>query len=101
MSRLRELSQWSTRKVIWACALWLIGAPVLAALGLVLAGLVLAGLSGKTSVALHAEITNLALGWLFVPPVLLVAGWIASRSQTHRRTESGSEVDQANRNLPG
>lgn len=94
MSWLRELSQWSTRKVVAACALWLVGAPVAVALGLVLAGLVLAGLSGKTSIALRAEITNLALGWLFLPPVLLVAVWIVARSRVRRSSHGRSKVDE-------
>lgn len=88
-----DLAQWSSRKVIWACVLWLIGAPVVAALGLVLAGLVLAGLSGKIPIGLHAEITNLALGWLFLPPVLLGAAWIGSRARIRRDTSGGSEAD--------
>jgi hypothetical protein len=93
MSRLRDLSQWSARKLLAACALWLVGAPVAIALGLVLAGLVLAKLSGKTSIALHAEITNMALGWLFLPPVLLVAAWIVAKSRSRDSAAAGSEVD--------
>ena len=91
---MRNLSQWSTRKVIWACVLWLIAAPVVAALGLVLAGLVLAGLSGKTQVELRAEITNLALGWLFLPPVLLVSAWIWSRGRPPRPHSVDADADQ-------
>jgi hypothetical protein len=92
MSRLRDLSQWSTRRVIAACALWLVGAPVAMALGLVLAGLVLARLSGKTSIALRAEITNLALGWLFLPPVLLVAAWVVARSRVREQEKENQRM---------
>lgn len=73
--------------------LWLVGAPVLAAFGMVLAGLVLAGLSGKTSIALHADITNLALGWLFGPPVLLVTAWLLARSRDRRTSSSGAAAE--------
>lgn len=91
---MRDLSQWSTRKVILACVLWLIGAPVVAALGLVLAGLVLAALSGKTPIRLGAEITNLALGWLFLPPVLLVSAWIWARGRDPRPPSVEADADQ-------
>jgi hypothetical protein len=90
---MRDVAHWSTRRVILACALWIVGAPLIAALGLVLAGLVLAGLSGKTSIGLRAEITNLALGWLFLPPVLLVGAWIRARGRTDRGTTGGSDAD--------
>lgn len=90
---MRDLAHWSTRKLIWACVLWLIGAPVVGALGLVLAGLVLAGLSGKTPIGLRAEITNLSLGWLFLPPVLLVCAWIWSRGRMHRPSSGASDAD--------
>jgi hypothetical protein len=93
MPRLRELARWSTRRVIWACVLWLIGAPVAGAVGLILAGLVLAGLSGKNPVGVSAHISNLVLGWLFLPPVLLVAAWIWAKGRRSHSTpdESGSE----------
>lgn len=91
---MRDLSRWSTRKVIVACVLWLIGAPVAAALGLVLAGLVLAGLSGKTQIALRASITNLALGWLFLPPVLLVSAWVWSKGRRLRPLSDEADADQ-------
>ena len=90
---MRELSLWSTRRVIWACVLWLVGAPVAGAIGLLLAGLVLAGLSGDTRVQLSANLSDLVLGWLFFPPILLVGGWIWARSRVTRATpgESGSD----------
>lgn len=90
---MRELSRWSTRRVIWACVLWLVGAPVATAVGLILGGLVLAGLSGDTRVQVSASLNNLVLGWLFLPPILLVAAWIWARGRMNRPTpdESGSE----------
>ena len=94
---MRDLSQWSTRKVIWACVLWLTGAPVAAALGLVLSGLVLAGLSGKTQVQLQASITNLALGWLFLPPALLVSAWVWSKGRSPRPHSHEADADQTTR----
>ena len=94
---MKDLSQWSTRKVIWACVLWLIGAPVAAALGLVLSGLVLAGLSGKTQVQLQASITNLALGWLFLPPALLVSAWVWSKGRRPRPHSDEADADQTTR----
>ena len=94
---MRELSGWSTRKVILACVLWLIGAPVVAALGLVLAGLVLAGLSGKTQVQLQASITNLTLGWLFLPPVLLVSAWVWSKGRRPRPHSDEADANQTTR----
>ncbi len=93
MTRLRELSRWSTRKVIWACVLWLVGAPVATAVGLVLGGLVLTGFSGNTRVQISANLNNFVFGWFFVPPILLVAAWIGARGRMTRPTadESGSE----------
>jgi phosphate/sulfate permease len=90
---MRELSRWSTRRVIWACVLWLVGAPVATAVGLILGGLVLAGLSGNTRVQVSASLNNLVFGWLFLPPILLVAAWIWARRRRNRATpdESGSE----------
>ena len=59
-----------------ACVLWLIGAPVLAALGLILAGLIAAGLSGDQKLAFTARLDNWSLAWFYVPPLLLVAAWL-------------------------
>ena len=93
MARMRELSHWSTRKVIWACVLWLVGAPVATAVGLILGGLVLAAFSGNTRVQVSANLNNLVLGWFFLPPILLVAAWIWARGRMNRPTadESVSE----------
>jgi hypothetical protein len=73
------LSKWSARRVIVACILWLLGAPVLATLGLILAGLVAAALSGDQRIGFSASIDNWSLAWLFVPPLLLVIAWLWSR----------------------
>lgn len=76
-----SLAHWSTRRVIAACALWLIGAPVLAALGLILAGLVAAALSGDTEIGFSASLDKWSLAWFFVPPLLLVTAWLYSRKR--------------------
>jgi membrane protein implicated in regulation of membrane protease activity len=73
------LSRWSTRRVIVACALWLVGAPVLATIGLILAGLVAAKFSGDQKIAFTARLDNWSLAWFFVPPLLLVSAWLWSR----------------------
>jgi len=65
--------------VIVACALWLVGAPVLAAMGLLLGGLVLALFSGHQRIGFTVSISNWFGAWLFLPPIALVAGWIWSR----------------------
>lgn len=86
---MRELSHWSPRRVIWACVLWLVGAPLAAAVGLVLGAAVLAGLSGKNTIGLSARLTDLALAWFFLPPILLVAAWLWARSRAHHSAGSG------------
>ena len=77
------LSNWSTRRVIVACALWLVGAPVLAAAGLILAGLIAAALSGDTKIGFSASLDNWSLAWFFVPPLLLVSAWLYSKRTPH------------------
>jgi membrane protein implicated in regulation of membrane protease activity len=74
-----SLSSWSTRRVIVACALWLVGAPVLATVGLILAGLVAAALSGDQRISFTASLDNWSLAWFFVPPLLLVSAWLWSK----------------------
>ena len=74
-----QLSSWSPRRVIVACLLWIIGAPVAAAIGLLLLGLILAALSGPQSIAFEIKLTNWTTGLLLVPPILLVGAWIWSR----------------------
>jgi amino acid transporter len=76
---MRQISTWSTRRVIVACVLWLVGSPVLAAIGLLLGGLVLALLSGHQRVGFTVSISNWFGAWLFLPPIALVAAWISSR----------------------
>lgn len=76
---MKALSTWTPRRVVLACVLWLLGAPVLAALGLVLGGLVLAAIPGKRSLAVSASINDWSLAWLLLPPILLVGAWIWSR----------------------
>lgn len=76
---MRELSSWSWRQLVVACVLWLIGAPVLAAIGLILGGLVLAGFSGGQALGFTVRLSDWTWGWLFVPPIALVTAWIWSR----------------------
>lgn len=73
------LSTWSTRRVIVACVLWLVGAPVLGMIGLILAGLIAAAFSGDQKIAFTARLDNWSLAWFFVPPLLLVSSWLWSR----------------------
>jgi len=90
---MRALASWSPRRVISACALWLVGAPILGAVGLVLGTAALAAISGKQAISVTVKLTNLILGWLFLPPILLVGAWIWSRGRLRRSTsdDSGSE----------
>jgi len=67
--------------VLIACVLWLVGAPVLAALGLILGGLVLAAFSGREQIGLSASLDNWTLAWFFVPPLLLVGVWLRVRRE--------------------
>jgi hypothetical protein len=76
---MRQISTWSTRRVIVACVLWLVGAPVLAAIGLLLGGLVLALFSGHQHVGFTVSISNWFGAWLFLPPIALLAAWVMSR----------------------
>jgi hypothetical protein len=65
--------------VIVACALWLVGAPVLVAIGLILAGLIAAAFSGEQKLGFSARLDNWSLAWFFVPPLVLVSAWLWSR----------------------
>lgn len=76
---MRQISTWSTRRVIVACVLWLLGAPALAAIGLLLGGLVLALFSGHQRIGFTVGLSNWFGAWLFLPPIALVAAWILSR----------------------
>ncbi len=76
---MKELSSWSSRRVLAASVLWLLGAPVLAAIGLLIGGLVLAAFSGRQPIRFTVSLTNWTAGWLFLPPIALVGGWIWSR----------------------
>ena len=76
---MRQISTWSTRRVILACVLWLIGAPVVAAIGILLGGAVLAVFSGRHAIGFSVSLNNWFGAWLFVPPIALVAAWISSR----------------------
>src|SRR3954447_7941283 len=78
-SDVKSLSKWSTRRILVACVLWLLGAPVLAVLGFILAGLVAAALSGDQKIGFTARLDNWSLALLFVPPVLLVGAWLWSK----------------------
>ena len=77
-----RLSSWSPRRVIVASLLWLLGAPVVAAIGLLLGGLVLAALSGRQQIGFAARLTDWTAGWLLVPPIVLVGAWIWSRRRS-------------------
>ena len=76
---MRLLSSWTPRRLIAACVLWLLGAPVVGAIGLLLGGLVLALLSGRQSIGLQVKLTNWVGVWLFLPPAVLIGAWIWSR----------------------
>jgi ABC-type uncharacterized transport system permease subunit len=84
---MKELASWTPRRVVWACVLWLLGAPVIGALGLILGGLTLAALSGKQSIGVSVHLSDFTIGWVLVPPMILVGGWIWSRAQQPRRLE--------------
>ena len=86
---MRQISSWSTRRVIIACVLWLVGAPVLAAIGLLLGGLALAVFSGHQQFGFSVSLSNWFGGWLFLPPIALVAAWVLSR----RRPNEAHGVD--------
>jgi hypothetical protein len=76
----RRILSWTARRVFVACVLWILGAPVLAALGLILGGLVVGKLSGSQNYTFHVSLTGWAAGvWLFVPPILLVGAWLWTR----------------------
>lgn len=85
---MRALSTWSTRRVLLACVLWLVGAPVLAAIGMLLAGVVLALFSGHQRIGFTASLTTWTLAWFYVPPIVLVVAWLAAR----RPFEAGQAV---------
>ena len=76
---MRQISTWSTRRVFVACVLWLVGAPVLSAIGILLGGLVLAVFSGHQRIGFSVSLSNWFGAWLVLPPIALVAAWILSR----------------------
>jgi hypothetical protein len=76
---MRQISTWSTRRVIVACVLWLVGAPVLAAIGILLGGLALVLFSGHQRIGFTVSMSNWFGAWLFLPPIALVGAWIWSR----------------------
>ena len=76
------LSSWSQRRVIVACLLWVLGAPVVAMIGLLLGGLVGVALSGRQTIGFTARLTDWTAAWLFVPPIVLVGAWIWSRRRS-------------------
>jgi hypothetical protein len=86
----KELASWTPRRVIVACVLWMVGAPVVGALGLVLGMLVVAALSGHQSIGFSARLTDLSASWLFGPPLLLVGAWIWARTKQRRSAGAGS-----------
>jgi hypothetical protein len=88
-----SLSKWSTRRVIVACVLWLVGAPVLATIGLILAGLVAAALSGDQKIGFTARLDSWSLAWFFVPPLLLVTAWLWSKRASRSTISAAREAD--------
>ena len=93
----KSLSKWSTRRIIVACVLWLLGAPVLGIIGLILGGLVAAALSGDQKISFTARLDNWSLAWLFLPPLLLVGAWLGSK----RTNASGSTSGRLTVDHPG
>ncbi len=79
---MRELSTWTPRQIVVACVLWLVGAPLLAAIGLILGGLVLARFSGGQALGFTVRLSDWSWAWLFVPPITLVTAWFWSRRKT-------------------
>jgi hypothetical protein len=77
-----QLSNWTPRRAIVACLLWIIGAPAVAAIGILLGGLVAAALSGRQQIGFTARLTDWTAGWLFAPPIVLVGAWIWSRRRS-------------------
>lgn len=84
---MKELAAWTPRRMIWACVLWLLGAPVVGALGLILGALTLAALSGKQSIGVSVHLSDLTFAWVFLPPMILVGAWIWSRGRQRRQSE--------------
>ena len=82
---LKFLSTWSPRRVIAACALWLVGAPVLATLGLIIAGLAAAAFSGSQKLGFTASLNTWSLAWVYVPPLLLIGAWLWSKRENSTR----------------
>jgi hypothetical protein len=89
--KVRPLSKWSGKRVGLTCVLWLLGAPVVGAIGLILAGLVLDLLSGSRKISFTARLTDWTLGWLFFPPIALVAAWL-----WNRKGASGAALESDN-----
>jgi hypothetical protein len=85
----KSLSKWSTRRIILAGVLWLLGAPVLGIIGLILGGLVAAALSGDQKISFTARLDNWSLAWLFLPPLLLVVAWLWSKRAPGSPSTSG------------
>lgn len=82
---MRELASWSSRRLIVACVLWLVGAPVLAAIGIILGGLVLAAFSGGQALGFTVKLSDWSWAWLFIPPIALVTAWIWTRSKKKKK----------------
>jgi membrane protein implicated in regulation of membrane protease activity len=91
---MRQISNWSTRRVIVACALWLFGAPVLAAIGILVGGLVLAVFSGHQRIGFTVGLSNWFGAWLFLPPIALVAAWFLSRRRPNEAHGTADSEDQ-------
>lgn len=90
---MRSLASWSTRRVVVACVLWLVGAPVLAALGLVLGGLVLAGTSGDQHIAVTAKLSDWTFAWFYVPPLVLIGAWLWSGRLAPRTSADRTDAE--------
>jgi hypothetical protein len=64
--------------------LWLVGAPLLAAIGLLLGAGVFYRFSGKTAISVSVNLTGWGtFPWFFVPPIILIAAWLWNRRATN------------------
>jgi hypothetical protein len=53
----------------------------------------LAAFSGKTAISFSVRLSDWVLGWVFAPPVILVAFWIWSRRRIRRPFADDSGTD--------
>ena len=91
---MKSLATWSTRRVVVACVLWLVGAPVLAAIGLIFAGLIAAAISGEQRLGFTAKLDNWSLAWFYMPPLVLLGAWLWLRGRVRADDSLGHELDR-------